>query len=49
MELDLIDSAGNGGYIISFIERVTRFTVTKYIDRKTIANVNPFIYKIMKI
>ncbi len=48
-ELDLIDSAGNGGYIISFIERVTRFTVTKYIDRKTIANVNPFINKIMKI
>lgn len=48
-ELDLIESAGNGGYIISFIERITRFAVTKYIDRKIIANVNPFINKIIKI
>lgn len=47
-ELDLIESAGNGGYIISFIERSTRFTITKYISHKTISNVNSFIYKVMK-
>ncbi len=46
-ELDLVESAGNGGYIISFIERTTRFTVTKYIEKKTINNVNPFIHKII--
>ncbi len=34
-EPDLIESAGDGGYIISFIERQTRFTLTKYIDNKT--------------
>lgn len=47
-ELDLIESASNGGYIISFIERQTRFTLTKYIDNKTSSNVNSFIRKVMK-
>ncbi len=47
-ELDLIESAGDGGYIISFIERQTRFTLTKYIDNKTSSNVNSFICKVMK-
>lgn len=47
-ELDLIESAGDGGYIISLIERISRFTLTKYIENKTIKNVNKFIRKIMK-
>lgn len=47
-ELDLIESSGEGGYIISLIERVSRFTLTKYIDNKTIKNVNKFIRKVMK-
>lgn len=47
-ELDLIESAGDGGYIISLIERVTRFTLTKYIENKTIKNVNKFISSVMK-
>ncbi len=47
-ELDLIESPGNGGYIISFIERQTRFTLTKYIDNKTSSNVNSFIRTLVK-
>lgn len=47
-ELDLIESAGEGGYIISLIERVSRFTLTKYIENKTIKNVNQFISSVMK-
>ncbi len=47
-ELDLIESNSNGGYIISFIERQTRFTLTKYIDNKTTSNVNSFIRKVMR-
>lgn len=48
-ELDLIESRGSGGYIISFIECIARFTVTNYIDHKTITNVNLFINKVMKL
>lgn len=47
-ELDLIESAGVGGYIISFVEIVSKFAITHYIENKTSANVNEFLKKIMK-
>ena len=47
-ELDLIESAGDGGYIISFVEIVSRFALTHYIEHKTTDNVNKFLTKIMK-
>ena len=46
-ELDLIESAGDGGYIITFIERMSRFTKTKYIDKKTPDNVHKFLKAII--
>ncbi|MGL5020885.1 MAG: IS30 family transposase, partial [Mycoplasmatales bacterium] len=47
-ELDLVESAGNGGYLISFVERVTDFTITQYIPTKKAKHVNEFIKKIIK-
>ncbi|MBL0701748.1 MAG: IS30 family transposase [Spiroplasma sp.] len=45
-EIDLIESAGNGGYIITFVERLTRFFITEYIASKYANNVNRFIRKV---
>lgn len=47
-EIDLIESAGNGGYIITFVERLTRFIETQYIDTKHAININKFIKKMKK-
>ena len=47
-ELDLIDSAGNGGYIISFKERLTRYTLTCYIPTKCSKHVNKQLRKWFK-
>lgn len=46
-ELDLIESAGKGGYIISFTERMSRFAITKYIDTKHADPVNAFLKTVM--
>lgn len=47
-ELDLIESAGDGGYIISFIECMSKFAQTKYIPSKEAIHVNSFINQVMK-
>lgn len=47
-ELDLIESAGGGGYIISFIECMTEFAITQYIDTKEAGIINKFLKKVMK-
>ena len=47
-ELDLIESAGTGGYIIGLRERQTRFTLTKYIPNKYYKNVNKQVRLWMK-
>lgn len=44
-EIDLTESAGNGGYIITFVERITRFIKTQYINTKHANNINKFIRK----
>ncbi|MGL5020755.1 MAG: IS30 family transposase [Mycoplasmatales bacterium] len=48
MELDLVESAGNGGYFISFVERVTDFTITQNIPTKKAKHVTEFIKKVIK-
>lgn len=47
-ELDLIESASDGGYIISFIERMSKFSLTKYIDSKHSDNIINFLKHVMK-
>ena len=48
-EIDLIESAGKGGYIITFVERLTRYFIAEYIDSKHASNINKFIRKMNKI
>ncbi|MGL5021513.1 MAG: hypothetical protein ACRC5R_05790 [Mycoplasmatales bacterium] len=35
LELALVESTGNGGYLLSLVEIVVDFTITQYIPTKT--------------
>lgn len=48
-EIDLIDSAGKGGYIITFVERLSRYVITQYIETKQIVNIHKFLNKMIKL
>ncbi len=47
-DLDLMESAGGGGYMIAITEHVSSFAITKYIDTKHADNINAFLKEIMK-
>ncbi len=48
-DLDLMESAGGGGYMIAITEHISSFAITEYLDTKHADNVNAFLKKAMKV